>query len=77
MVTAPKMLLATEAGEYRIVFQIQRQLDGEDDFTEIGFGSSGAWGSVEQACHIVGSLIDNGNWETEPGMPDPSDVIRS
>lgn len=62
--------------EYRIEFSITRRLPDEDDFTEIGFGSSGAWGSVEQAEHMMGSAISSREWETGPGMPDPSEVDR-
>jgi len=61
--------------EYRIEYQIQRQRDGEDDFTEIGFGSSGAWGSPEQASYMADCAIQRGEWETEPGMPSPADVL--
>lgn len=62
--------------EYRIEFSITRRLPGEDDFTEIGFGSSGAWGSVDQASHMTGSAIECREWETGPGMPRPSEVDR-
>lgn len=62
--------------EYRIEFSITRRLPGEDDFTEIGFGSSGAWSSVDQAEHMMGSAISSREWETGPGMPDPSGVDR-
>ena len=63
--------------DYRIEFQIQRREDGEDDFTEIGFGSSGAWGSIGKATHILGSMTDNYEWETEPGMPDPAEIKQA
>lgn len=59
--------------EYRIEFSIQRR-DGEDDFTEIGFGSSGAWSDLDQAAHMVESAIVNREWETLPGMPDPEEA---
>lgn len=62
--------------EYRIEFQIQRRLPGEDDFTEIGFGSSGAWGDIDSAEHCMGSGIQNREWETEPGQPDPEEVDK-
>jgi len=61
--------------EYRVEYQITRRLPGEDDFTEIGFGSSGAWSSIDMCVHIVGSAVQNGEWETEPGMPLPKEVI--
>lgn len=62
--------------EFRVEFQIQRRLPGEDDFTEVGFGSSGGWSSVEQASHMAESAIVNREWETEPGQPDPDEVDR-
>ncbi len=60
--------------EYRITFTIERQQPGDDDFTEIGFGSSGAWDSVEQAAHMVSSDIQNWQWETEGDMPSPESI---
>ena len=60
--------------DYRIEFAIQRRDSGDDDFTEIGFGSSGSWGSVNQAAHIVESMVQAREWETEPGAPDPDSV---
>ncbi len=62
--------------EYRIDFTITRPRGGEDDFTEIGFGSSGAWDDVSQAAHIVLASVQNGEWETSGDMPDPSEVAR-
>lgn len=62
--------------EYRIEFTIQRRLEDEDDFTDIGFGSSGTWGDLDAATHWLSSGIANGEWETEPGMPDPSEVRK-
>ena len=64
------------ATEYRIEFQIQRRRDGEDDFTEIGFGSSGACSDLDACTHWIGSGVADGEWETEAGQPDPSDVMR-
>lgn len=61
--------------EYRIEFTVQRRLEDEDDFTDIGFGSSGAWHDIADATHWMSSGIERGEWETEPGMPDPSEVI--
>jgi hypothetical protein len=58
--------------EYRIEYSIQRQTPDDDDFTEIGFGSSGAWDSVDQAAYMLGSDVSHGAWETRPGMPDPA-----
>lgn len=63
--------------EYRIEFAIQRcSDDGSGDFTEIGFGSSGTWSDVDQAAHIVESMIATREWETGAGMPDPEEVPR-
>jgi len=62
--------------EYRIEFSINRRDAGEDDFTEIGFGSSGAWSSVNQASHMAASAIECREWETTRGMPNPSEVDR-
>lgn len=62
------------ATEYRIEFTITRQEDGEDDFSEIGFGSSGAWSALDQCAHIVASIIDNNTWEHDNGMPHPNEI---
>ena len=63
--------------EYRVEFSITRRLPGEDDFTEVGFGSSGAWGTVAQASHIAASAIEAREWETADGMPNPDDLETS
>lgn len=60
--------------EYRIEFTIQRRCDGEEDFTDIGFGSSGQWATIAAAEYALGSTIQNWGWETEPGMPDPEEL---
>lgn len=60
--------------EFRIEYQIQRRLPSDDDFVEIGFGSSGGWGDVDQAAHILVSAVQNREWETEGDMPDPNEV---
>jgi hypothetical protein len=62
--------------DYRIEFAIQRRSPGDDDFTEIGFGSSGSAGSVDDAAYAVESLVQHRQWETAPGMPDPDSVDR-
>lgn len=62
--------------DYRIEYTIFRRLDGEEDFTEIGFGQSGEWSSTDEAVHIVNSDVQSGCWETEAGMPDPAEVSR-
>lgn len=63
--------------EYRIEYTIQRTVgDPEDqDFEEIGFGSSGVWSSLDQAAHILATAIQTAEWETEHGMPEPTDVL--
>ena len=63
--------------DYRIEFSIQRRADGEDDFAEVGFGSSGAEGTVDQAAYMVESVVQNRAWETNPGMPDPDSLKES
>jgi hypothetical protein len=63
--------------EYRIEFTITRCQPGEDDFTEVGFGSSGAWTDLDQCAHMVSSAVQNGDWEREPGMPDPAAVYAA
>lgn len=61
--------------EYRIVFTIQRAPEFGGDYEDIGFGSSGSWGSIDQAAHILESTVTHGQWETQDGMPDPDDVL--
>lgn len=62
--------------EFRIEFSITRRRasQDEDDFTEIGFGSSGAWSTIDQCAHMVISAVQNKEWETTEGMPDPEEV---
>jgi len=63
--------------EYRIEFSIQRSVTGAwDDFAEIGFGSSGGWSSLDQCAHMLSSAVQNGEWETAAGMPDPDSIVR-
>jgi hypothetical protein len=66
--------------DYRIEFTIQRRTegtdDGDDDFTEIGFGASSGWGTVKAALYEVESMVDNYEWENEPGQPDPGEIRR-
>lgn len=63
------------ATEFRIEYTITRRRDGEEDFTEIGFGSSGTWSDVDQCAHMVDSAVQNLAWETEPGMPPPAEAV--
>jgi len=67
--------MSADLSEYRIEFVIQRQRPGkDDDFTEIGFGSSGSWSDLRAAVYAISSVIDNYEWETERGQPDPEDI---
>lgn len=61
--------------EYRIEYQIQRRLPGEEDFTEIGFGSSGGWETIAGCENAISADIQRGDWETEPGQPNSEDVL--
>jgi hypothetical protein len=63
------------AAEYRIEYQIQRASEPGGDFEEIGFGSSGAWDNLDMCTHMISSDLPGGGWETEPGQPDPADVL--
>ena len=61
--------------EYRIDYSIQRRDDDADDeFVEIGFGSSGFWGDIYAALYAIQSDIQNYQWETDTGMPDPDEI---
>lgn len=62
------------ATEYRIEFTIQRQQDGEADFTDVGFGSSGGSTDLDACVHMLSSQVQNRIWETEPGMPKPKEL---
>lgn len=63
--------------EYRIEFSIQRAPSDGEEFAEIGFGSSGTWDDLDSATHALSSSIQNGEWETEKGMPDPDEVVAA
>jgi hypothetical protein len=67
-----------DSDEFRIEYTITRRRAGqdEDDFTEIGFGSSGAWSTIDQCAHRVTSAVQNKEWETSESMPDPDDAER-
>lgn len=60
--------------KYRIDFSIQRRDDGDDDFVEIGFGSSGGCYGVDHAAAMVEAAIVHREWETREGMPAPEDA---
>ena len=64
----------SEETEYEIVYSLRRRQACDDDYTEIGFGSSGGWSSPEACAYAVGSDIQNYCWETERGMPDPHEI---
>ena len=66
----------SEETEYEITYSLRCRQPDDDDYTEIGFGSSGGWSSPEACAYAVGSDIQNYCWETERGMPDP-DKIRA
>lgn len=60
---------------YRIEFQIQRRRDDEEDFSEIGFGSSGECRDLAACTFALDSYVTNGQWETESWQPDPDEVM--
>ena len=60
--------------EFRIEYTIQRRRPADEDFVEIGFGSSGGWGRLGAAAYEVESQIANQCWETSEGMPDPDTI---
>lgn len=64
------------ATEYQIDFTITRRTDKDDDFVEIGFGSSGAWENIDAASYAMESDIQNRLWETSKGMPSPGSVDK-
>jgi hypothetical protein len=59
--------------DFRITYAIERR-DDAGDFTEIGFGSSAGDPTVDAALYHVQSDIQNRQWETSPGMPEPDEV---
>lgn len=68
--------MTADETEFRIEFTITRRQPGEDDFTEIGFGSSGTWSDLAVCTHMIDSAVTNGEWETESGQPDPESVLN-
>ena len=64
----------SEETEYEIVYSLRRRKPGDDDYAEIGFGSSGGWNSLNACAYAVESDIQNYCWETERGMPDPDET---
>ena len=64
----------SEETEYEIAYSLRRRKPGDDDYAEIGFGSSGGWNSLNACAYAVESDIQNYCWETERGMPDPDET---
>jgi hypothetical protein len=62
--------------EYRIEFTIQARGPDDEDFADVGFGSSGGNATVDGALYEVLSRVQNRIWETSAGMPDPDTVGR-
>lgn len=52
-----------EGAEYRIDFSVMRRLPGEDDFSEVGFGSTTAEESVRAAGDMAHASIQNDEWD--------------
>lgn len=59
---------------YRVEFSIQRRIRDEEDFEEVGFGSTGSHKSIGDCEWEVGSMLQNRIWETTDGMPEPEEV---
>lgn len=52
------------APEYRVDFSILRRLPGEDDYTEVGFGSTpGDNATISDAAHDALSALQNDEWD--------------
>ncbi len=67
--------LMPEAGtEYRIEFSVQRRRVEDDDFVEIGFGSSGSWDDLGVCSHMVNTIVQGREWQTTGTMPAPGDI---
>jgi hypothetical protein len=62
--------------EYRIEFTIQRAEKFGGEYVDVGFGSSGGCESPAAAAYEVNSMVQNGLWETEAGMPDPGTIEK-
>jgi len=62
--------------KYRINYVIERADDDSSDYAEIGFGSIAGDGTIDAALYQVQSDIQNRQWETSEGMPDPAEVDR-
>lgn len=64
----------TEETDYEVIYTLRRRLPGEEDFSDIGFGTSGMWSSPDECAHMVTSDIQNNAWETEGDMPSPEQI---
>lgn len=60
--------------DYEIVYTLRRRLPGDEDFSEIGFGTSGMWSTPGECAHMLSSDVQNYGWEVEAGMPDPDGI---
>lgn len=49
--------------EYRIDFSILAREEGEEDFTEIGSGSTCSAGRIDSCAFDVMAQIQNGEWD--------------
>lgn len=56
---------------YRIEYSLQRADSWDGEFVEVGFGSSAACDSPDDAAYVIGAQVTHNEWETHPGMPDP------
>lgn len=65
------------SAKYRITFTIEGRGPDDDDFTDVGFGSSGSWPTIKAALNDLDAIIEHGQWETGAGMPEPADLLRS
>lgn len=59
--------------EFRIEYTIQRN-QGDENWTDVGFGSSGAWLSIDEAEYSMHSYIQNRQWEREGNMPKQNEL---
>lgn len=60
--------------QFRIEYTIQRRRGDSANFRDVGFGSSGSNSSIDDALYAVQSEIQNRQWETSAGMPDPAEL---
>ena len=60
--------------EYEIEYTIRRYTGSSEEPEEIGFGASGRCADIDAVLYAIQSDIQNDQWETEPGMPDPDEI---